>query len=84
MLVGEAFSERAGRRAALDRLFDYLLILIVRHVVESGMAATGALAGLSDPRLAKALTAMHEKAPKKSWTPGKSRRRRRHVAHAVR
>ena len=55
LLLGEAFSERGGRQAALDRLFDYLLILIVR------------LAGLADPRLAKALTAMHE-APKKSWT----------------
>jgi AraC-like DNA-binding protein len=67
LLVGEAFSERGGRQAALDRLFDYLLILIVRHVVESGRVATGVLAGLADPRLAKALTAMHE-APKKAWT----------------
>jgi AraC-like DNA-binding protein len=67
LLLGEAFSERGGRQAALDRLFDYLLILIVRHVVESGRVATGVLAGLADPRLAKALTAMHE-APKKSWT----------------
>jgi AraC-like DNA-binding protein len=67
LLLGEAFSERGGRQAALDRLFDYLLILIVRHVVESGRVATGVLAGLADPRLAKALTAMHE-APNKSWT----------------
>src|SRR5271168_64865 len=67
MLVGEAFSEGGGRQAALDRLFDYLLILIVRHVVESGRVATGVLAGLADPRLAKALTAMHE-APGKPWT----------------
>ncbi|HET7850900.1 MAG TPA: AraC family transcriptional regulator [Pseudolabrys sp.] len=67
LLLGEAFSERSGRQAALDRLFDYLLILIVRHVVESGRVASGVLAGLADPRLAKALTAMHE-APKKSWT----------------
>lgn len=67
MLVDEAFSERGGRQAALDRLFDYLLILIVRHVVESGRVATGVLAGLADPRLAKALTAIHA-APKKSWT----------------
>lgn len=67
LLLGEAFSERGGRQAALDRLFDYLLILIVRHVVESGRVTTGVLAGLADPRLAKALTAMHE-APKKSWT----------------
>jgi AraC-like DNA-binding protein len=67
LLLREAFSEGGGRQAALDRLFDYLLILIVRHVVESGRVATGVLAGLADPRLAKALTAMHE-APKQSWT----------------
>lgn len=67
LLLGEAFSERGGRQAALDRLFDYLLILIVRHVVESGRVTTGVLAGLADPRLAKALTAMHE-APEKPWT----------------
>lgn len=67
LLLGEAFAERGGRQAALDRLFDYLLILIVRQVVESGRVATGVLAGLADPRLAKALTAMHE-APEKSWT----------------
>jgi AraC-like DNA-binding protein len=67
LLLGEAFSERGGRQEALDRLFDYLLILIVRHVVDSGMVATGVLAGLADPRLAKALTAIHD-APKKSWT----------------
>jgi AraC-like DNA-binding protein len=67
LLLSEAFSERSGRQAALDRLFDYLLILIVRHVVENGRVATGVLAGLADPRLAKALTAMHE-APKTPWT----------------
>jgi AraC-like DNA-binding protein len=67
LLLGEAFSERAGHQEALDRLFDYLLILIVRHVVESGRVSTGVLAGLADPRLAKALTAIHE-TPKKSWT----------------
>ncbi len=67
LLLGEAFCERGGRQAALDRLFDYLLILIVRHVVESGRVATGVLAGLADPRLAKALTAIHE-APQKPWS----------------
>jgi AraC-like DNA-binding protein len=67
LLLREAFREYSGRQAALDRLFDYLLILIVRHVVESGRVTTGVLAGLADPRLAKALTAMHE-TPKQSWT----------------
>ena len=67
LLVAEAFSEGGGRQAALDRLFDYLLILIVRHVVGSGMITGGVLAGLADPRLAKALTAVHE-APKRPWS----------------
>ena len=67
LLLGEAFSDRDGRQEALDRLFDYLLILIVRHVVESGRVASGVLAGLADPRLARALTAIHG-APKKPWT----------------
>jgi AraC-like DNA-binding protein len=67
LLVGEAFSERGGRQAAVDWLLDYLLILIVRHVVDSGVVTTGVLAGLADPRLARALTAMHE-APGKLWT----------------
>ena len=67
LLVAEGFAEEDGRHAAIDRLFDYLLILIVRHVVASGMVTDGVLAGLADPRLAKALTAMHEQ-PKRSWT----------------
>jgi AraC-like DNA-binding protein len=67
LLIGEAFTEGGGRQTALDRLFDYLLILIVRHVVESGAVSTGVLAGLADPRLRRALTAMHER-PNKSWS----------------
>lgn len=66
LLFGEAFAEGGGRQTALDRLFDYLLILIVRHVVESGGVSTGVLAGLADPRLARALTSLHE-APERPW-----------------
>jgi AraC-like DNA-binding protein len=67
MLVAEAFSGGAGRQAALDRLFDYLLILVVRHVVESGGVEGGVLAGLADPNLAKALAAIHA-TPDKPFT----------------
>ena len=67
LLVAEAFGEGDGRQTALDRLFDYLLILIVRHVVASGMVDGGVLAGLADQRLARALTAIHE-APGKPWS----------------
>jgi AraC-like DNA-binding protein len=67
LLVAEGFADGNGRQVALDRLFGYLRILIVRHVVATGMVADGVLAGLADPRLAKALTAMHEQ-PRRSWT----------------
>lgn len=67
LLMAEAFASGDGRQAALDRLFDYLLILIVRHLVASGTVESGVLAGLADPRLAKALTAMHE-APRRTWS----------------
>jgi AraC-like DNA-binding protein len=67
LLMAEAFTDAGGRQAALDRLFEYLLILIVRHVVDSGGVQSGVLAGLADPRLAHALTALHE-APGKLWS----------------
>ncbi|WP_315783128.1 MULTISPECIES: AraC family transcriptional regulator [unclassified Bradyrhizobium] len=67
LLVAEGFADGGGRQAALDRLFDYLLILIVRDVVASGAVESGVLAGLADPRLAKALTAIHE-SPARPWT----------------
>ena len=67
LIVNEAFAAGDGRQAALDRLFDYLLILIVRHVVTSGLVDGGVLAGLADTRLARALTALHE-APGKPWS----------------
>ncbi|MGL4242773.1 MAG: cupin domain-containing protein, partial [Beijerinckiaceae bacterium] len=34
LLMSEGFSDIPGRQAALDRLFDYLLILIVRHAID--------------------------------------------------
>jgi len=67
LLVEEGLSEHEGRQVALDRLFEYLLILIVRHVVSSGAVAGGVLAGLADPRLGRALTAMHA-APRRAWS----------------
>ena len=67
LLLAEGFAEHDGRQAAIDRLFEYLLILIVRHVVAGGFVVEGVLGGLADPRLAKALTAMHEH-PGRSWS----------------
>lgn len=67
LLFDEAFAERCGRQALLDRLFEVVLIQILRHLMEHGHARAGLLAGLSHPRLRHALVAMHEK-PAQEWT----------------
>ena len=68
LLWAEAFTHgQAGRQAALDHLFDFFLILLIRHIVENGLVEGGVLAGLADPRLSQALIAMHE-APQRNWS----------------
>lgn len=67
LLFDEAFDARGGRQIALDRLFEYLLVQIIRNVVDGGRVSAGALAALSDPKLAKAVTAMHQ-APARVWS----------------
>ncbi|MGB8517358.1 MAG: AraC family transcriptional regulator, partial [Gallionella sp.] len=63
----EAFAQRCGRQAAVDRLAEYFLVLLLRHTVETKILTTGILAGLADARLAKAITAMHER-PEHVWS----------------
>lgn len=60
LLYDEAFSELCGRQAALDRLCELVLIRLLRYCLDRGLAKGGALAGLADSRLAKALTAMFD------------------------
>ncbi len=62
LLYEEAFSEQCGRQAALDRLCELLLIRLLRHCLDHGLTESGALAGLADRRLSKALVAMHKDA----------------------
>jgi len=67
LLHEEAFSDRCGRQAALDRLCELLLLHLLRHCLDHGLVQAGTLAGLADPRLAKALVAVHEDATR-AWT----------------
>lgn len=67
LLFDEAFQARAGRQAALDRLVEYFLILLLRHSMEEGSMDGGIFAAMAEPRLAKAVNAMHEK-PEEPWT----------------
>ncbi|MGH8081531.1 MAG: cupin domain-containing protein, partial [Lysobacter sp.] len=67
LLFEEAFERRCGRQALVDRLFEVVLIQVLRHLMESGRTRVGMLAGLSHPQLRRALVAIHE-APEFEWT----------------
>lgn len=67
LLFEEAFAGLCGRQAALDRLSELLILHLLRHCMQAGLADTGVLAGLADPRLMKALTALHAR-PEAPWT----------------
>lgn len=67
LLFAEAFAERYGRQAAVDRLAEYLVIQLLRHAIESRVVDVGALAGLADPRLSRSITAIHDH-PGRAWT----------------
>jgi AraC-like DNA-binding protein len=67
LIFEEAFEERCGRRALLDRLFEVLLIQILRHLMDGGQTQVGMLAGLAHPRLRLAMIAMHER-PAEEWS----------------
>ncbi|WP_312316029.1 AraC family transcriptional regulator [Stenotrophomonas sp.] len=67
VLFEEAFAQRCGRQALLDRLFEIVLIQVLRVLMENGQLRVGLLAGMAHPRLRHALVAMHE-APAEEWT----------------
>ena len=70
LLFAEAARVQCGQRLLADRLFEVLVLQLLRwlldHVEEAGLRG-GLLAGLSHPRLARVLTAIHEE-PDQPWT----------------
>ena len=67
LLFTEAAAQSPGRQAALDRLFEYLFVLLMRSAADTHLVKSGILPGLSDPRLSKAIEAMHQR-PETSWS----------------
>jgi len=67
LLFDEAFAQRDGRGAALDRLVEFFLILLLRHAIDRRLIEGGVLAALADARLGKAMMAMHER-PEHGWS----------------
>jgi len=67
LLFTEAGAHNCGRQALLDRLFEVVLIQVLRQLMESGQTRVGMLAGLAHPQLRKAIVAIHEQ-PEREWS----------------
>jgi AraC-like DNA-binding protein len=69
LLFGEAERVRCGQRLLADRLFEVLLLQLLRWMLDQRDAAlpVGLMRGLADPRLARALTALHAR-PGEPWS----------------
>lgn len=67
LLFEEAFEQRCGRVALVERLLEVVMIQVLRQLMESDEVNGGLLSGLAHPRLRNALVAMHE-APAQDWT----------------
>lgn len=67
LLFDEAFGNNCGRHVLIDRLFEVVLIQVLRHLMEKDHVSGGMLAGLSHPKLRNALVAMHDQ-PAQEWT----------------
>jgi AraC-like DNA-binding protein len=67
VLFREAFAPACGRQQVVDRLFEVVLVFILRAPLDRGGVGQGLLAGLAHARLAHALVAMHAR-PERGWT----------------
>lgn len=67
LLFSESSSEFQGRQTAVDRLFEYVLVLLIRSAINSHLVDSGVLLGLADERLGKAVEGMH-KHPETAWS----------------
>jgi AraC-like DNA-binding protein len=70
LLFAETERLRCGQRLLADRLFEVLLLQLLRWLLDHPERAdlpAGLLMGLSHPKLARALTAMHDR-PGHAWT----------------
>jgi len=62
----EGEDRRCGSDTVLDRLGEVLMVRLLRTQIERGATSTGILGGLADPRLSRAIVAVHEN-PGKHW-----------------
>lgn len=67
LIAAELQAPRCGQPALLDRAGDILFIGLLRHLIAHPTTDGGLLSGLADPRIARALVAIHTR-PQDKWT----------------
>ncbi|MCC2658701.1 MAG: AraC family transcriptional regulator [Panacagrimonas sp.] len=67
LMLYEARSTSFGSRTVIDKMADTLFVMAVRHYIEHAAERRGLLAALYDPRLSRALEALHSK-PGHDWS----------------
>lgn len=67
LLFQEADEAHCGRQAVLDRMMEVVFIQLLRDAMDQQRLQVGLLAGLADPRLTKAINAMHD-SPARAWS----------------
>jgi AraC-like DNA-binding protein len=66
-LFREAFAQQCGRQHVVNRLFEVVIVFILRTLLSRASVDSGMLAGMSHPQLSRAMVAMHT-TPQKLWT----------------
>ncbi len=66
LLKTENNNKRCGSESVLCRLCEILIVRLMRAQLEQGNVEAGLFGGLADPRLGRAIVAMHED-PGKKW-----------------
>lgn len=66
VMFRESAEHHCGRQAVLDRLLEVVIIQVLRDLMDQNRLETGLLAGLAEPRLARAINAMHAN-PGMAW-----------------
>jgi AraC-like DNA-binding protein len=66
-LFREAFTQSCGRQHVVNRLFEVVIITILRVLMDRSLVDQGMLAGMAHPQLSKTLIAIHE-APSRAWS----------------
>lgn len=66
LMYHETLANRCGAQSVVNRLGDVLIVRLLRDQIERGATEPGLLAGLADPRLSRAIVAMHDH-PGRLW-----------------